>query len=291
MKKVFLLATIALAFMTVSCNDDDNNQTPSQITLNLLGLDELGNDFVYEGWLIVNGSPVSTGTFSSVIFPQTFDVNRDDLSSATKFVLSIEPSVDPDVSPAATKILVGDFAGNTASVSTDIVGDFSSSTGVYILATPTDGTMNNENSGIWWLDPASGTPVAGLDLPTLADGWVYEGWAVIGGIPVSTGTFTNVAATDNSDMFSGTIALPAPNGADGFFPGEDFLQSAPAGLTFPTDIAGGRAVISVEPYPDNSAAPFTLKPLVGEIPMDAIDHTLYMMEQNFASLPSGTVTR
>ncbi|MBV1888372.1 MAG: hypothetical protein KUG51_03690 [Urechidicola sp.] len=291
MKKAFLLATIALAFMTVSCNDDDDTPTPSQLTLNLLGLDELGSDFVYEGWLIVNGSPVSTGTFSSVIFPQIFNVDSDNLSSATKFVLSIEPTVDPDPAPAATKILVGDFAGNSASVTTGVVGNFSNSTGAYILATPTDGAMTNENSGIWWLDPTSGTPVAGLDLPTLADGWVYEGWTVIGGIPVSTGTFTNVAATDDNDMFSGPMALPAPNGANGFFPGEDFLQNAPAGLTFPTDIAGGTAVISVEPSPDNSAGPFTLKPLVGGIPMDAMDHTLYMMGQNLASLPSGTVTR
>lgn len=159
------------------------------------------------------------------------------------------------------------------------------------MATPTDGGVNNENSGIWWLDPTSGTPVAGLDLPLLADGWKYEGWTVINGIPVSTGTFTNVAATDEFDGFSGPMALPMPNGADGFFPGEDFLMNAPVGLTFPTDIAGGTAVISVEPHPDNSTTPFTLKPLVGSIPTNAVDHTLYMMMQNLASLPSGSVTR
>lgn len=104
MKKVFLLATIAIAFMTLSCDDDDNTPSLSEITLNLLGLEDLGADYVYEGWLIVNGNPVSTGTFSSITFPQTFEVNRDDLSMATTFVLSVEPAIDPDPAPAATKI-------------------------------------------------------------------------------------------------------------------------------------------------------------------------------------------
>ena len=75
------------------------------------------------------------------------------------------------------------------------------------------------------------------------------------------------------------------------FPGEDFLVSAPMGLTFPTDIAGGTGVISIEPDPDNSPNPFTLKPLVGNIPATAIDHTNYNMNANLSSFPTGTVTR
>lgn len=259
--------------------------------LNLDGLEELGDDFVYEGWIIVDGNPVSTGVFSSIASPQLFTVGSSDLALATKFVLSIEPAIDSDLGPAATKILVGDFSGDSAILSSAIVGDFTASTGAYILATPTDGPDTNENSGIWFLDPTGGTPVAGLHLPQLADGWKYEGWTVIDGVPVSTGTFTNVAGTDDNDMFSGPIALPSPNGPDGFFPGEDFLVNAPNGLTFPTNLAGGTAVISVEPYPDNSSNPFALKPLVGQIPGDAIDHTLYTMNQNLGSLPTGSVTR
>ncbi len=270
---------------------NDDSPTIADLTLNLTGLDELGTDFVYEGWIIVDGNPVSTGVFSSVDFPQSFTVDIDDLKAATKFVLSIEPAVDTDPGPAPTKILVGDFVGSKARVSTGIVGDFSNSYGSYILATPTDGANTNENSGIWFLDPTSGSPMPGLDLAVLSDGWKYEGWVVINGIPVSTGTFTNVAATDDFDGFSGPMMLPAPNGGDGFFPGEDFLINAPSGLMFPTDIAGGTAVISVEPYPDNDMTPFTLKPLVGGIPNDAIDHTLYMMGQNLESLPGGSVSR
>ena len=36
--------------------------------------------------------------------------------------------------------------------------DFSGAAETYILATPTDGDDNNENSGIWFLDLSSGTP-------------------------------------------------------------------------------------------------------------------------------------
>jgi hypothetical protein len=80
-------------------------------------------------------------------------------------------------------------------------------------------------------------------------------------------------------------SLPGPP-----FPGEDFLKNAPDNLSFPTDIAGGTAVISIEPDPDNSAGPFTLKPLVHAILADAVDHVTYDMGQNL-NFPTGTVTR
>jgi len=295
MKIILKLITIGFLFSLLlnSCSDDESTEvsTTKELILNLSGLADLGADFVYEGWIIVNGMPVSTGTFSSINFPQSFTVNIAKLDSATKFVLSIEPTNDNDPAPSATKILVGDFLGNSATVEASIVGDFSNSSGKYILATPTDGSDTNENSGIWFLDPTSGTPVAGLNLPTLPAGWIYEGWTVINGKPVSTGTFDKVSATDNAATFSGAMTLPMPNGADGFFPGEDFLMAAPSGLTFPTDIAGGKAVISIEPVPDNSLMPFSMKPLVGDIPVDAMDHTLYMLNQNLGSLPSGSVSR
>ncbi len=74
------------------------------------------------------------------------------------------------------------------------------------------------------------------------------------------------------------------------FPGEDFLTNAPAGLTFPVDLSGGAAVISVEPSPDDAAAPFTLKPLFGEIPSGAEDHVTYPLGNNAQDFLSGTVT-
>jgi len=294
-----MLLILAVAAILTSCKKDDEepmdpSSSKKSIMLDISGLEDLGSNYVYEGWIIVNGSPLSTGTFmvdaNGMLSKQTFELNASDVDAATTFVLSIEPANDPDPAPSATKILAGDFNGNTADINTDLVADFSNVAGKYILATPTNGSETNENSGIWFLDLSSGSPMNGLDLPTLADGWKYEGWVVIDGQAVTTGTFINTMATDDADPFSGSMPLPDVNGSDGFFPGEDFLMNAPAGLNFPTDISGAMAVISVEPHPDNSPMPFTLKPLVHAIPADAIDHTVYDMGQNL-SLPTGMVSR
>ena len=282
------LALFAIAFTVTFCSDDDEPKT-NDLILNISGLEDLGTDYVYEGWIIVDGAPVSTGTFSSVTFPQSFTVDASQLASATTFVLSIEPAVDSDPLPAATKILAGDFSGSSANVdSNGIVGDFSNSSGTYILATPTDGPDNNEESGVWFLDNSSGSAMVGLDLPVLTAGWKYEGWAVIGGVPVSTGTFTDPALADHNaatSPFKGDIV-------DGpAFPGEDFLQNAPTGMTFPTDLKGATIVISVEPSPDNSTTPFTLKPLAHMVPADAMNHAAINMGTGPVTMLSGTATR
>ncbi|PHR70290.1 MAG: hypothetical protein COA67_08520 [Lutibacter sp.] len=289
MKKRIQFLMVILLVITYSCNNDDDAITTADLTLNLSGLDDLGNNFVYEGWIIVNGSPISTGTFSSVTFPQSFTVDIDDLAAASKFVLSIEPTVDPSPDPSATKILAGDFTGNSASVTSNgVVGDFSSSTGTYILATPTDTDMTNEESGVWFLDNSSGSAVAGLNnLPALT-GWKYEGWAVMNGMPISTGTFSSGNAADDNAA-SSPYKGSAGNGPG--YPGEDFLQNAPSGLTFPTDLKGTTIVISVEPDPDNSPSPFTFKPLAHMVPTNAANHTAISMGPGPLSFLSGTVTR
>ena len=287
----FIFALSVLVFMT-SCGDDDSTPKNDTLELNITGLEDLGSDYNYEGWIIVDGSPISTGIFtvdaSGNLSSTTFEVLANDLESATAFVVSIEPIPDNDPAPSSVKILGGDFNGNSTTLTTNhgaaLATDFSAATGAYILATPTNGEDSDELSGVWWLDPSAG-PGATLTLPTLPSGWNYEGWAVINGTPVSTGTFTSASGADDADTFSGTEPGPP-------YPGEDFLVNAPSGLVFPTDLTGTTIVISVEPSPDNSAAPFLLKPLVGNVPSAAADHTLYNMDNNAGNTnPSGTVNR
>lgn len=295
MRNLFRLGTLMLLSLvivsTYSCKDD-NDTTDTTFDLNINGLEDLGNDFRYEGWLIVDGAPVTTGLFTvnadGEMSSNSFTVSQADLDAATKFVLTIEPSPDSDPAPSDVHIVAGDFNGGTANLSVGdpaaLGNDFSTSSGSYILATPTNGMDNDENSGVWFLDPAAG-PGAALDLPTLPAGWEYEGWAVIDGTPVSTGRFTDLAAADSDDSFSGTMSGPP-------FPGEDFLMNAPAGLSFPVDLSGATMVISVEPSPDNSPAPFLLKPLLGQAPANAADHTSYALDNISANNnPTGTATR
>jgi hypothetical protein len=293
--KNLIVFALAAMFLVASCKKDETpNDTNKNLTLNFSGLENLGSDYVYEGWLIVDGAPVSTGTFTvdeeGMMSQTTFSLNASFVDNATTFVLSIEPKNDSDPAPSETKMMAGDFSGSSAPLTIAPVGDFMNAMGTYILATPTDGTETNENSGIWFLDLSTGAPTVGLDLPELPAGWKYEGWVVVDGKPVTSGTFTNTKATDDADPFSGSMALPDVNGTDGFFPGEDYLMNAPSGLSFPTDLAGGTAVISVEPYPDNSPMPFTLKPLVHDIPAMAMDHMNYSMSQNL-NFPTGTASR
>jgi len=268
------------------------------LKLDFSGVETLANGFHYEGWAIIDGSAVSTGKFNVGSNGDLVSLDgsakeggvfhaKAGLESATDIVITIEPSGDVDDVPAATHFVSGSITGGAVSLSVGhaaaLGDDFSSAAGVYILATPTNGANTDENSGIWFLDLSSGSPEVGLELPVLPEGWVYEGWNVIDGVPVSSGRFTAVDEVDFDDPYSGTEDGPP-------FPGEDYLVNAPEGLTFPTDLAGTTAVISVEPSPDDSSAPFTLKPLVGAIAADATDHQTYQLGSNVADLPSGTAT-
>lgn len=287
MIKKMILGALALGFFATSCSNDDDAtaaSTTSPLSVGFNGLEALGADYVYEGWIMVDGTPVSTGTFSSV-GNQTFQVNTVQLNAATAFILSIEPAIDPDPLPAATKVLSGTFSGSTANINTGLVGDFSTSTGTFFLRTPTDEMgMNNGNdeNGVWFGAPGM-PPTANFTLPVLPAGWAYEGWVVGETGPLTTGTFTDFSAADGETPFSGASAGPP-------VPGEDFFENAPAGETFPLDVRNRMVVISVEPVPDNSPAPFAMKPLVGTAGTTTAPAT-HDFGLNLASLPTGTVTR
>ena len=281
------LAVLAIGIFSTACdNDEDNQPRTTSLTLNLSGLEALGSNYVYEGWIIVNGAPVSTGTFSSVTFPQSFQVNATQLENATTFVLSIEPANDPDPAPAATKLLVGDFSGNTANLNTGIVGDFSNASGSFFLRTPTDetGTNNgNDQNGVWFGVPGM-PPTPNFTLPTLPEGWAYEGWVIGSQGAITTGVFNSFNTMDSFSGFSQTLQSGPP------VPGEDFFLNAPAGETFPLDVRGRTVVISVEPVPDDSPAPFAMKPLVGTAGQETAPAN-YNFGKNLASLPTGSVSR
>ncbi len=288
--KMYFVFLLALGIAFASCNKDDDQ---TSLNLNITGLEDLGATAQYEGWIIVNSTAISTGTFSvdgnGKLSQTSFPMEEGTLNSATTFILTIEPNPDNNTAPSDIHLLAGDFAGSAANLSIGhnaaLGTTFESAAGGYILATPTDGTMDDEVSGVWFLDPAG--PSATLSLPVLSAGWIYEGWAVINGTPVTTGKFTSPIGADLSAPYSGPN--PGP-----LFPGEDFLQNAPAGLgvVFPTDLRGGAIVISVEPSPDNSAAPFTLKPLVGMVADSAADHTVLGMSNNaVATNPTGMASR
>lgn len=245
---------------------------------------------VYEGWAIVDGAPISTGIFNVnaaglPVDPMTDEVidmfsPAVDITGVTDIKISIEPANDSDPAPSGLIILGGAVSGDMADLATGLEA-VSGAAGCYILATPSDNEMDmtNDNQGIWWLQMPG--PVAGLtDLPELGAAWTYEGWVVdmSSGMPMpySTGTFSM------GDGFDSDMA--GPMGGGPAFPGQDFVayQGGPV-----LDLAAGHfaAVISIEPVPDNSPAPFQLKPLAGMIAAGAMDGCV--MNQTTSTFPSG----
>lgn len=301
MKKM-LIGILSLTLTFVGCSDDDDSTTTptnANLTVNLQGLEDLGPGYAYEGWVMVDGTPESTGRFtvnsSGQLSQAEFAIPSEMLEAATKFILTIEPDPDPDPLPSDQKLIAGDFNGPMAMVSTAVapaVGDFSTASGDFFLRTPTDepsGSSNNGNdeNGVWFGLPGM-PPSATLNLPDLPAGWTYEGWVVGDSGPLSTGTFTSIDQMDDnaglSSSFGGTEQLGPP------LPGEDFFMNAPAGETFPLDIRNRMVVISIEPVPDNSPAPFVLKPLAAPAGTDTAPAS-YSFGLNLASFPTGTVTR
>ncbi len=303
MKKL-LLSVIVLSAVLMSCGDDDSPSAAltSDLTLNISGLENLGDDYIYEGWVIVEGAPVSTGTFSvdesGALSNNSFSITSSVLELASKFVLSIEPVGETGaaaLAPSNTKILGGDFTDNSASVNIMDGAAFGTGFGAvggdYILATPTSSATDDELKGVWFLNNSTGSAVAGLtNLPDLSEnaGWTYEGWVVVNGTQAySTGTFNKASGADDNATTSLT------KGTDGNgpgYPGEDFLNNLPD--DFPTDLSGAVVVVSIEPVPDNSANPFTLKPLLGEVPTTPVTGVVYSASNIAAgTYPSGTVTR
>lgn len=288
----FALATTATLF-AAACSDEAEEPTTTStppgdtgtLSLELSGLEPLGAGFVYEGWLIVDGEPVTAGRFNVEADTSTYDFElpASELSAASTYVLTIEPETGDDPAPSDVHVLAGDISGGAASLTIGHMAalgtDFADAMGDYILETPTSmASMDDYNQGIWWLVMDNGTPMAGLGLPELPAGWAYEGWVVGADGPVSTGTFT---AADMADS-DGAGASAGPDGAPPF-PGQDFISPA-------TDLVGYMAVISVEPVPDDSPAPFALKPLVDTDVEDLGAGMPQMMDNMSANNPTGAVT-
>jgi|GEM_PF-1116213 len=267
-----------------------------QVELAVDGVETLTGGFHYELWAIIDDAPATVGKFNvdgggivvdldGIAIPDAlFDAGRD-LRETTDFVITIEAAGDVDILPGVSKYLAGPLDGEMSEM---IVGhegalgdDFTDIAGQFILATPTDGPDTNETAGVWWLDLSIDPPAPGLVLPELPEGWEYEGWAVLDGAPVTTGRFRSVDQMDFDGRFSGPN--PGP-----MVPGEDFLVDAPDGLEFPADLRGQVVVITVEPEPDDSAAPFTLKPLLGEVSPAAATHQTLPMTAQADTFPTAT---
>ncbi|MEL6543964.1 MAG: hypothetical protein AAFQ82_05025 [Myxococcota bacterium] len=247
------------------------DEPAATLTVNFDALPPLGEGFVYEGWLIVDGSAESAARFPWTQTEVILEIPVEQLA-ATLYVLTIEPEFGDDPAPSPVHLVGGSFVDGVATLSVDhrtaIRTDFETAEGRYILAAPTSPNAADYDKGIWFGSQMS--------LPSLANGWTYEGWVVGENGPVSTGRFRSLQGedSDGTGPTAGPLAGPP-------IPGQDFIDP-------PVSLIGNTVVISVEPEPDDSPAPFALKPLIDDVLTDVGDHGLQAFERNSEPLPTGT---
>ncbi|MEM6998057.1 MAG: anti-sigma factor [Patescibacteria group bacterium] len=261
---------------------ESNINLPFDLSLTNLATLDAG---VYEGWVVRGDDKTSFGTFNMNAAGEIIgDLSYDgDLQAGDTVAISIEPDNDADPEPSATIILAGEVTDGAAELAFPL--DISSFAGEYILGTPTTNATDDETAGIWFT--SSGTNTL-LDIPDAPDGWIYEGWAVVDGVPYTTGQFTDPSGADNFDGYSGPDGGPAK-------PGEDFITNLPGGVEGPLDLATGtsKVVVSIEPYQNGSdptgAGPAQIKPLSHDIGEGVADHTRFSLDLN-TDLPTGSVS-
>jgi hypothetical protein len=317
MKKLILL--VIFAIVTVwSCKNNEVLSPADQVTkvdLEVNGMQNLGGSFWYEGWLIwgdLNEFHQSVGVFTvneqGQLSQTAFQTSLGYLQQAQKFLITIEADDVPGYivtsrdeggttvydsveGPSAYQIMGAVFKGNFGSLAAGHLiffdFEFSQASGTCLLDTPTDTSGSNPKSGIWFVNKdTSNAIVSGLNLPVVVGGWIYEGWVDVNGVLLSTGSFFNPGIKDQSNQFCDPAGTPYA------FPGEDFLVNPPAGVTFPLDLSGRNVLIELRPaYPVDCNPPFSMLQLLSvTIPGNAQPQTIYELENNATSLPSGTVS-
>jgi hypothetical protein len=260
------------------------------LRLNVSQLAPLDGAF-YEVWVVFGERKISAGSFNvsedgelvdGFGHPARFHSPRNP-ARADAIVVTIEPLPDDDVEPSGIAVLAGTPRDDRARLR--FPTRLGSLEGSFILATPTDSEPSNETSGVWFLDPATG-PGPSLTLPDLPDNWVWEGWAVTQGSPLSSGRFTSASGADNSSSFSGPLEGPA-------FPGEDFVANLPPEISPPVDLADGSSTIVLTIEPDlvgtdpTGAGPFSIKPALADVPLGAADHQSISLVRDLSTVPRG----
>jgi hypothetical protein len=305
--RIFLTALAAVLVLT-GCGGDDSIWEPrgsSLVTLSFENLKPLSGGLNYQGWVVENrptgywGSPL--GMFNIDESGQLVDPSTGEVISGTfeagldaEDVFGVQVSVENSSTqvsqPSATFILGGTVVTGTADLGQvhwlAMNLDFTEIAGSYFLGTPTDDLNDNELSGVWFGDTTSGDPIQGLFLPEAPNGWDYEGWVVIGEDTLSTGKFFDPNIADTTNLYGGI------SGEYGF-PGQDFLENAPEGMVFPTDLSGAPIFVTLEPWEEYDVeplSPFNFLFLSATIPADATAGTTYTMTSLFNVFPRGTAT-
>lgn len=279
-----LLVIFGILIFVIACSETDIIDETGQMEVTDIHLPALPNGYFYQGWLLVDGSFVSTGTITNDSIANNYarfsKIDASDLRNAQSFAITVENSSG---APSDYVLLIGDFDGSDALLTTNATA----SNGVKTLGNkvvagytvqnatvPPDEAENYGINGIWFFkgNGENRLPTLSLDYKGLN----YQAWVVktVNGNAwnMNIGNFESDTLADNSRSF---IPQPySPNIPD--FPGEDFLQQPGSGTSFPegffpTDIRGTKVIITpIFTNYNSTDTPFPIYLLEANVPNDAI---------------------
>lgn len=299
MKNIVLIIFAGSLLFLTACDYFENSDTlnSSTIEFSITGLPAIPDSMTFVAWFENEDTAQAKPTivFSSDAANGSINYRAEKplrtLQTAQFFWVTVERksvvnSNSPPTVPAnSRKILGGRFANAGANLGLgEKAFNLDNTSAMFSLLTPTDGAASNELSGIWFVDSVDQGAVAGLKLPELYGGWRYEGWVEVNGTLISTGRFSSTTGVDQRNFFGGSEA-PLP------FPGEDFLTDPsvpPIGVTFPINLAGAKAYISLVVNDGNNSG--TSPGIIiyeSTIPNPAQSRVVYNMAMTNASLPVG----
>lgn len=293
MKKLLIIITMSfLSFWGCEYFENSSTLNTSSLELNITGLPQLPDTLAYVAWFDNDDRPpvfikrLTPNAQGDVYFKEEQKLIY--LDSAQIFLVTVERVSQinaPNFTASNRIVLIGRFSRGLCNLTlAENFNDFSQTSAKYTLYTPTDGDLaSNPFGGIWFVDSVDANrTTAGLNIPVLAGGWIYEGWIEVNNNKLSTGRFRNPKAADLFNGYSATVAtIP--------FPGEDFINNAPSGFTFPLNLRGAKAYVSLE-LNDGRTRGDVPGIIIYEanIPNDAVSQKSYSMALKNTSLPKGT---
>lgn len=299
MKRLFapLYVGLGMVLFLGGCDGDSGTKPPNpkvQMSINAQNLKPLKEGLLYKAWAKVGGvyygtdafNVTETGQFltSGSQFRDKSFVLEADITDAELVLISIEGKTSSATAPSNSVILAADVVGTNATLTTShtsaMGGNLSSQTGQLTIMTPSDLNTTNEASGVWYVTVSGTTLTKGLSLPTLNNGWAYQGWVEVGGTRLSTGRFTSNTSSD-SNVYS------FPDGPQ--FPGEDFLINPPTGVSFPFNLNNAKVSITVEPEPDDTADPSGMVVLTAQLPATVVGGSVHTLVSTESTLPTATI--
>lgn len=153
--------------------------------------------------------------------------------------------------PSKQIFLAGTLRGGRATLAAPIRRrDYARCSGVYLLDNPETPDDPTDINGIWFSGYVSRRYTTGLDLPESPDGWMYEGWTILHGIPLRMGKFRSPNDNEDWDGYSGRSgATPVLDPAGAPMPGQDFNADLPPGIETGRNkpaLAGATLIVSLE---------------------------------------------